>query len=267
MATYTDVADANGDFIVPFSSAYTGGQKITVTAEKNGAEKSIDLFAPSEVVGGGNIRFTGNVNNFPVNIGGVELHGFTGTVSGFNVTMFSANATSLYIREGVTTVAASCFRDWLKMKTLHTPESLKTIGASSFAGLRALENVEDINRILRNMTQTVTPNLVFFQADKAAGHLVIPDHITEVATQSFSALQKVTKLTLGKLLSKINIQSFSNFYSCDEIICKRVTPPTIDSGSFDNLKPTCIFKVPAESVGVYQAATNWSTYAARIQAI
>ena len=38
------VADLNGDFTVPFSSNYTSGQKITVTAEKDSATKTIELF-------------------------------------------------------------------------------------------------------------------------------------------------------------------------------------------------------------------------------
>ena len=267
MTIYTGVADENGDFTVPFSSNYTGGEKISVTAEKDNAIKTIELYAPSDTVGGGNIRFTGNVNNFPTNIGGVELHGFTGTISGFNVAMFSSNATGLFIGEGPTATAASCFLNWSKITALYTPESLVTIGASSFSGLRALENVEDINRVLRNLTQTVIPASAFYQADKAAGHLIIPDHITEVASQSFTALNKVTKLTLGASLAKLNLQSFSNFSSCDEIICKRAIPPVIDSGSFANLKSTCVFKVPAASLTAYQAATNWSTYASRMVGI
>jgi len=264
MATYTGVADENGDFTVPFSSNYTSGQKVIVTAEKDGAEKTIELYAPSEVVGGGNIRFTGNVNNFPANIGGVELHDFSGTISGFNVAAFAGNATSLYIGDGPVAVSGSCFLNWSKITSLQTPATLNTIGVSSFSGLRELINVGDINKVLQNLTQTVIPNSAFFQADKASGHLIIPDHITEIGMQSMHALSKVSKLTLGLALSKIGTQSFGTFSSCDEIICKRTTPPVIDSSSFVNLKATCVFKVPAASLATYQSATNWSAFAGRM---
>jgi hypothetical protein len=45
-----------------------------------------------------------------------------------------------------------------------------------------------------------------------------------------------------------------------------ITPPTLGSNAFDSTN-NCPIYVPAESVNTYKSATNWSTYADRIQAM
>mgnify|MGYP001618506052 FL=1 len=42
MPTVTGTADANGDFNIALGANYTSGEKITVTAEKDSAEKTIE---------------------------------------------------------------------------------------------------------------------------------------------------------------------------------------------------------------------------------
>lgn len=264
MTTYTGVADANGDFNIPFSSSYTGAQKVTVTAEKDGAEKSIELYAPSDTTGGGNIRFTGNVNNYPLNIGGVELHGFTGTIgnSVFDSDIFAQNATSLLIGDGLASVGSYTFRNWTKIKKLTTPPSLKTIGIWAFSGMRSLENIEDLNPLLANLSQTTIPISAFFQCDKAIGHLVIPDHILVIDQQAFAASNSITKVTLGSSVTSLGIQCIA-FWSVQELICKPTTPPSGGS-EIDSLPSSAVIRVPASSLAAYQTASGWSAKASQM---
>ena len=220
MTTYTGVADANGDFIVPFSSAYTSGEKITVTAEKDGAIKSIELYAPSEAVGGGVIQFSGTLVDFPNNIGGITISQIAGSIGSYAFYCYAAGsniyskATSLVIPEGVTSVLDFSFFGWISANSLILPASLKMIGNNAFSG----------------WAKTTS--------------LVIPEGVTSIGNSAFS-----------------------NWSTCLEIVCLALIPPTIQSNTFANLKSTCIFKVPAASVAAYQAAPNWSAFAARIQAI
>lgn len=196
MAIYTGVADANGDFNIPFSSNYTSGQKITVTSEKDGATKNIELFAPSDVVNN-NIQFTGAMANFPNDIGGVIIgEWMRGAVPSNFMTGFQGDtiwryATSLEIKGDVTAIGSYAFRNWISC----------------------------------------------------------------------------TKLILPSTISSMSTESFGAYVSCDEIIILATTPPAILATTFQQLKATCIFKVPASSVNAYKAAANWSTYASRIQAI
>lgn len=264
MTIYTGVADGNGDFSVPFSSAYTSGQKISVTASKDGAEKSIELYAPSETTGGGNIRFTGNVLNYPANIGTVELHGFSGTLNGFSIAMFSNNATGLYIADGVVGVGGSCFANWNKITKLTTPSSLASISTSAFSGLSKLSSLSDVNLVLLNLTITSIPDLAFSAATAAAGHLIIPDHIQTIGSSAFQSLYAMSKITIGTSVTTLGISCFQNAISCLEIICKPLIPPAFKSDALFGLNQSCVIKVPSGSLSMYKTAAGWSAHASKM---
>ena len=72
--------------------------------------------------------------------------------------------------------------------------------------------------------------------------VVIPDSVTEIGADAFSWCHNLISIT-----------------------CKATTPPTIDN-PFDNGNNYPIY-VPATSVNTYKAASGWSKYASRIQAI
>jgi len=142
MATYTGVANANGDFVVPFSSNYTGGQKITVTAEKDGATKSIEIHAPSDVIGGSFIWFTGSLVNFPNNIGGVIVDGMTAIGNSAlmaSAGSFGTKATSLTIGDSVTSIGQNGFYNWSSVLFVSIGSGVTSLGASSFSNLSSCD--------------------------------------------------------------------------------------------------------------------------------
>ena len=289
MATYTGVADANGDFNIPFSANYTGGQKITVTAEKEGSTKSIELYAPSGVVGGGSIQFSGTLNNFPENIGVITISELTGSIKanafrayagdhnifrlakGLNI---AANATTIgdfafydwqnaeriTINPPVTTVGAYAFAQAVKATELELPDTLTTLGSYSFAYFYLLETVN------LPLSLTEVPASCFAQC-RAATHLVIPSNIKSIGGDAFYDWRAATHLTIGSGVKNISGRAFGQWMACLEITVLATTPPAIQPSTFVDLNASCIFKVPAGSVAAYQAATNWSAFAARIQAI
>lgn len=240
MATYTGIADANGDFTVPFSSSYTSGQKVTVAAEKGAAIKTIELYAPSEVVGNkSNIEVSGNWDDFPANIGKVTI-----TVSGsIAVGAFGymdknygfSNATDLEIK-GCSRIGSYAFNSWGKIKSLTLDVSVKIIDSFAFEACSQLQNI-------------VLPGVV------------------NVGNGAFRYCRAALSLDIGADIITIGGAAFEYMSSCNQVICRALSPPTIASNSFGNIKSTCIFKVPAASVAAYKAAPNWSNYAARIEAI
>lgn len=239
MTTYTATADANGDFIVPFLSNYTSGQKITVVAEKSGATKSIELFAPSSVTGGGIITWTGTTVNFPRNIGEVTIGGdvnadiadyafYVGTY-----TSFGGNATGLTITSAKT-VGGNAFRGWSSAKFLNLPQSLISIGVSAFYGW------------------------------SAALSLSIPDSVRIIENDAFLNWGKAKALVIGRSVERINSYAFSSWVAALEVTILATTPPLISSNTFQGINSSCIFKVPAALLATYQAAPNWSAFAGRM---
>ena len=161
MATYTTVADGNGDFAVSFPASYTGGEKITVTSEKNAATKSIELYAPSTPTGGGEIQFSGTMVNFPQNIGVITL---TSAVSGIiNPSAMRASvndfnmfyrATGLIIEGAVTELGDYALADWRYASLLTLPSTLTKIGQYALQHFGKASTV-DFNITLPNSVNTL----------------------------------------------------------------------------------------------------------------
>ncbi|WP_180095498.1 MULTISPECIES: leucine-rich repeat domain-containing protein [unclassified Acinetobacter] len=266
MAIYTGVADANGDFNIPFSANYTSGQKITVTAEKDSATKSIELYAPSDVTGGGVIQFTGNLINFPNNIGGVRIGQITGTINQHafdaagHMNILWRKATSLTIGDGVTSVSDYAFRSWAGVVELNLPANLATIGQYAFAQMTACTSA----RIPEGVTSVGS---YAFLGWNSCTELIIPNSLTSIAARAFDGFQILKAFTIPATVTNIAAYAFNGLTSAEVITVLAVTPPSILATSFSGLNAGCIFKVPAASVAAYQAAPNWSAFAARIQAI
>lgn len=269
MATYTGTSDANGDFNISFgSNSYTSGEKVTVTAVKDSATKSVELYAPSEVVGGGVIQFSGNLTNFPQNIGMVTLTGLMGKIadyafaisSGTQATHIFRCATGLTIDSGVNEIGAYCFLYWQGITILNLPETLTKIGNYAFSNCPELLSIN----LPSALTQLGTYS---FNVCAKVISLTMGNNVAIIPQECFWGLTALKSADLGSGLTTIGQYGCGGWSNCDTVIVRATTPPAIQANSFQGLKGTCIIKVPAGSVTAYQSATNWSVFASRIQAI
>lgn len=285
MTTYTGVVDANGDFTVSFSSNYTSGQKITVTAEKDSATKSIELYAPSDVTGGGVIQFSGTLIDFPLNIGVVTISGISGKIGNYafqsaaNALSVWKKATGLIIGAGVTEIGDFAFEGWSNIKSLSLPVGLTKIGNNAFFGASSVENIVIPGSVTSigaysfysSLALTlslpgsinVIPEYAFSSWPKAT-NLIVPEGVVNVGVHSFSYWLKCKYLTLPSSLVTIGALAFADLVECIEIVCLRTTPPTLASGGLQGLNAACVIKVPATSLAAYQSAANWSVFAAQM---
>lgn len=263
MAIYTGVADANGDFNIPFSANYTSGQKITVTSEKDSAIKSIELYAPSATIGSliqfsgsstsvGEITLTEAISGAIPNrwmrahdsAGNIfrEATGLVilGAVTQIGDYAFSEwkNATRLLLAGSITNIKESAFQNWVLCTSLELPESLQYIGNYAFYGLEAY-----------------------------ASKLKIPDGVITIGTNAFYRAIRTTEVEIGPNVTSIGVNAFYQLLACNIFTIRATTPPTLGSNALYGLKSTCVIKVPSASVAAYQAASGWSSFADRIQAI
>lgn len=263
MAIYTGVADSNGDFTIPFSQNYTSGQKVTVKASKDGAEKSIELYAPAGVVGGGSIRFSGNYANFPQNIGVVTLSEEINNIGdyAFRASIDSNNiwkrATGLTISGNMLSFGRYAFADWSAMLSLQLPVGLTSIPEGAFNNCNALESVT----LPTTITSIGSSAFAYCQKVKT---VTIPDMVTLISSYAFRFINSATQITIGSSVNNIGTDAFINASSCNELLLKPATPPTITNTTFSGLKSTCVIKVPSASLSAYQTATNWSALSSRM---
>lgn len=266
MTIYTGVADANGDFKVPFSSNYTGGQKITVTAEKDGATKSIELYAPSATTGA-TMEISGSMVNYPLNVGDVTLH-MTGKLqdyafSGVGTTarydnFLSKVATSINL-VGCTELGINSFEysNVVINNILATP-TLATIGNYAFTYVQR-------SQIVNIPTGKTWGNYVFRGA--LITEATIANGFTIIPIGMFYQCATLTKATIPATVTEFKDVVFSGCTGLVDLTILATTPPVIASNSLQSINSNCVIKVPSASLAAYQAATYWSAHASKMVGI
>lgn len=266
MATYTGIADANGDFTVPFSSNYTSGQRITVTAEKDSATKSIELYAPSAVTGGGALQFTGSLIDFPNNITGMKISSEIETVikaTCFQITsgvpLFFSKLKTLEIASSITTIEANAFYGWSFCNNLILSDQLITVGDGAFQGWSSAVSVA-FPPSLQNLS-----NYAFYGFSSMLELDLSMTKISYINAFAFALWVNARVVKLPATVTELNGYSFQNLQSCESFSILSPSPPYLSDTALSGLSASCIIKVPASSVNAYKS--SWSAFAARIQAI
>ena len=78
----------------------------------------------------------------------------------------------------------------------------------------------------------------------------------------------LTIVTIGTGITSIGDGAFRDDSYLEVLTIKATTPPTLSTvNSLSGTNPNLVIYVPAGSVNAYKTATNWSSYASRIQAI
>lgn len=95
--------------------------------------------------------------------------------------------------------------------------------------------------------------------------IIIPNTVTEIGYQAFY-LSYLSAVTIPENVTLISGYSFFYCTEMTSITCLSTTPPTIRGNPFGYTND-CPIYVPAASVETYKAASGWSSYASRIQAI
>ena len=145
------------------------------------------------------------------------------------------NLVNVEIGDCVTTIGVLAFDGYSSLTSITIPNSVTTIdrGGLSFTGLI---------------------------------DVVLPNSVTSIGKEAFMSCSALTSVTIPNSVTHIGDIAFENCTSLTSITVNASTPPTLGGYAFDATN-NCPIYVPAESVDTYKAATNWSTYSSRIQAI
>ena len=155
---------------------------------------------------------------------------------------------------------APLFYTLVTVKRVVIPNTFTSIGHNAFNASVGLTSIVIPNSVIS------IGNTALSQCSSLTS-VIIPNSVTSIGNAAFSSCSSLTSATIGNGVTSIGGGAFQSCPSLTSITIEATTPPTLADNNAFNYTNDCPIYVPSASVEAYKAATNWSNYASRIQAI
>ena len=170
-----------------------------------------------------------------------------------------SNLSQLTLNEGLEIIEHSAFRQCKKLKSVTIPNSVTTLEGYAFSYDSGLTSVTIGSGL------TSVGDFIFAYCSSIT-NVSITEGLTKLGKTMFEKCNKLSSVVIPSTIEYIGDNAFSYCSGLTSVTCLAENPPELGTSTvFYN--STCPIYVPAESVDAYKSATNWSTYASRIQAI
>lgn len=159
--------------------------------------------------------------------------------------------------EGVT-VLGRLFQACAAIKRVCVPDVVTSIAASFLAGAH---NVKDV-RITCALTGVPVQ---FMENCYRLPKVELPNSVTTIGSSAFYNCYSFVSFKVPSGMQSIGSSAFGNCNSLVKLAFLPTTPPTVaNANAFNGIPTTCIVEVHAESLELYQNATNYGTIAAQM---
>ena len=208
------------------------------------------------------------------------------TSIGSNVFTACRSLTSITIPDEVTSIGSDAFRECGALQFITIPDGVTSIGSNAFSSCRCLASITIPDGVtsIENaafsyccaLTSITIPDGVTsienaaFSSCYALTSITIPDEVTSIGSNAFSSCLGLASITIPDGVTSIGNAAFRDCYGMAEYHLLPTTPPTLGSTDpFRNIQSDCVIYVPYSAdhsiLTAYQTATNWSTYASKMQ--
>lgn len=101
----------------------------------------------------------------------------------------------------------------------------------------------------------------FMECQRLMGTIELPQSLISLGSNAFTHCCQIQGLILPSDLGVIKTGAFQNCYQLNNIVCKSLNPPVIQSSAFDGVpKDNFTVEVPSGSVKLYQSDSNWKEF-------
>jgi hypothetical protein len=105
-----------------------------------------------------------------------------------------------------------------------------------------------------------------FQFCRVLRKIDIPYTVTKIEASAFQGVEGLSRIIIPANVNTIENLAFGGINTIKELCMLPTTPPTLTSNNaFSNIPTDCIIYVPRGCLSTYKSATNWSTYASKMQ--
>jgi hypothetical protein len=180
------------------------------------------------------------------------------TTIGNNVFDSCTNLSSITIPSSVTSIGDNAFNSCSSLTSIVIPSGVISIGSATFRNCSSLTSI-DIPDSVTSLGQQIFLNC------SSLTSCTIGNGVTNISNFAFQGCSSLTSINIPSGVTNIG-NAFNGCTGLTSVTVKAATPPTLDGIAFNNTN-NCPIYVPSESVETYKAASGWSNYASRIQAI
>ena len=221
---------------------YTSDDGSAVSPGTNSFGSGITVVSNTYADGKGVIKLSGNATE-------IGSYGFS----------YHGSLTSILIPDSVTSIGGGAFSGCTGLTSITIPNSVTSIGYEVFNGCTALTSI--------NIPDGVTSiaDSVFYGCTGLTS-ITIPDSVTSIGNYAFQGCTGLASITIPDSVTSIGRNAFKGCTGLASVTCQAATPPTLGNTAFQSTND-CPIYVPSASVDAYKAASKWSSYADRIQAI
>ena len=209
---------------------------------------------------------------FPSGLGSIGAYAFDGCSSMSSIDIPNSvteigyaafndchSLTSVTIPNSVTYISDYAFGDCDSLSSITIPSGVTSIGTDAFANCSGLTSITIPNSVIGIYGNA-------FEGCASLTSITIPNSVTSIGGYAFYRCSGLTSVTIGSGITSIGGSAFYYCSNLNSVTCFATTPPAIGTTVFDNTN-NCPIYVPSASVDAYKAASRWSDYADRIQAI
>ena len=166
---------------------------------------------------------------------------------------------SITIPSSVTRISGYAFNDCYSLASVTIPDGVTRIGDYAFCKCYSLASV--------TIPYSVTSiGISVFGYCYSLASVTIPDGVTSIGNYAFRGCYSLASVTIPDGVTSIGSSVFTYCYGVAEYHLKPKTPPTLSNkNAFANIPSDCVIYVPAGCLEAYQNATNWATYASKMQ--
>lgn len=172
---------------------------------------------------------------------------------------YCKSLSSVTIPNSVTSIGYSAFYNCRSLTSVTIPSGVTVINYQTFDSCSGLTGIDIPSGV------TSIGNDAFYNC-RSLTYVIIPNTVTSIGNDAFSGCRSLTSIIIPESVTSIGMYAFSYNQNLNAIACLATTPPTLGAYAFNSTN-NCPIYVPAASLDTYKAASGWSDYASRIQAL